>query len=96
MIAASPSDPDGKIHLATSLDGLGKVLQDKGDTAGALANRRRDWPSAKNWPGSILTTDTTEDSWLFLTIMLDYRWLKPATLPPLWRTTGQNSVYLSR
>ena len=41
MIAVSPSDPDGKVHLATSLDGLGTVLQEKGDTAGALENRRR-------------------------------------------------------
>ncbi len=40
LIAASASDPDGKVHLATSLDGLGNVLQDKGDTAGALENRR--------------------------------------------------------
>jgi tetratricopeptide (TPR) repeat protein len=41
LIAAHPSDPEGKIHLATSLDGLGNVLQEKGDTAGALENRRK-------------------------------------------------------
>ncbi len=51
IIAANPSDADssnadsskqeGKIHLAASLDGLGNVLQEKGDTAGALENRRR-------------------------------------------------------
>ena len=40
MIATSTSDPAGKVHLATSLDGLGTVLQDKGDTTGALENRR--------------------------------------------------------
>ena len=40
FIAAHPSDTAAKIHLATSLDGLGNVLQDKGDTAGALDNRR--------------------------------------------------------
>jgi eukaryotic-like serine/threonine-protein kinase len=46
IIAANSSDADsskqeGKIHLASSLDGLGNVLQEKGDTAGALENRRR-------------------------------------------------------
>ena len=41
MIAASPSDPGVRVHLATSLDGLGGVLQEKGDTTGALENRRK-------------------------------------------------------
>src|SRR5262249_26166714 len=41
MIAANPSNQEGKFHLATSLDGLGNVLQEKGDTAGALENRRK-------------------------------------------------------
>ncbi len=41
MIAARPSDQEGRVHLATSLDGLGYVLQEKGDTAAALANRRK-------------------------------------------------------
>jgi len=43
---ADPSDADSskqesKVHLATSLDGLGSVLQETGDTAGALENRRK-------------------------------------------------------
>lgn len=41
MIAANPADREVKIHLATSLDGLGNTLQEKGDTAGALENRSR-------------------------------------------------------
>lgn len=41
MVAANPSDQEGKVHLATSLDGLGNVLLEKGDTAGSLENRRR-------------------------------------------------------
>ncbi len=41
LIAAKPSDPAGKIHLASSLDGLGGVLQEKGNTTGALENRRK-------------------------------------------------------
>ncbi len=40
IVAASPSDPDGKIHLAASVDGLGYVLQQTGDTAEALDNLR--------------------------------------------------------
>ncbi len=40
MIAANPANPEGKVHLATSLDGLGYVLQEIGDTAGAVENRR--------------------------------------------------------
>jgi tetratricopeptide (TPR) repeat protein len=40
IIAAHRSETDGKIHLASSLDGLGGVLQEKGDTAGALESRR--------------------------------------------------------
>lgn len=39
VIAANPSDREVKIHLATSLDGLGNVLQEEWDTAGALENR---------------------------------------------------------
>jgi eukaryotic-like serine/threonine-protein kinase len=41
MVTDNPSGEEGKIHLATSLDGLGNVLQEKGDTAGALENRRK-------------------------------------------------------
>jgi eukaryotic-like serine/threonine-protein kinase len=41
IVAADPSNQDGKIHLASSLDGLGSVLQERGDTAGALENRHR-------------------------------------------------------
>jgi tetratricopeptide (TPR) repeat protein len=41
LLAAHPADADGKIHLAASLDGLGGVLQEKGDTASALETRRR-------------------------------------------------------
>jgi eukaryotic-like serine/threonine-protein kinase len=41
LIAANPTDREGKIHLATSFDGLGNTLQEKGDTAGALENRSR-------------------------------------------------------
>jgi tetratricopeptide (TPR) repeat protein len=41
ILAAYPASTEGKIHLATSLDGLGGVLQEKGDTAGALDSRRR-------------------------------------------------------
>ena len=41
LIAANSSDPRGKVHLATSLDGLGGILQLEGDTAGALENRRK-------------------------------------------------------
>src|SRR6185369_8511333 len=41
MLAASPSDPEARVHLATSLDGLGSVLQEQGDAAGALENRRK-------------------------------------------------------
>ena len=40
-LTADPADAEGKVHLATSLDGLGGVLQEKGETAGALENRRR-------------------------------------------------------
>jgi serine/threonine protein kinase len=38
IVAASPSDPEGKVHLAASLDGLGYVLQQNGDSEGALEN----------------------------------------------------------
>ena len=41
MIAVNPSALEGKIHLASSLDGLGNVLQEQGDTAGALESRRK-------------------------------------------------------
>ena len=41
IVAVNPSDQEGKFHLATSLDGLGNVLQEKGDTAGALENRSK-------------------------------------------------------
>jgi hypothetical protein len=41
LLAAHPADSEGKIHLAASLDGLGGVLQEQGDTAGALDTRRR-------------------------------------------------------
>ena len=40
-LTANASDAEGKVNLATSLDGLGGVLQEMGDTAGALVNRRR-------------------------------------------------------
>ncbi|HSS95455.1 MAG TPA: serine/threonine-protein kinase [Terriglobales bacterium] len=41
MIDARPSEQEGKVHLATSFDGLGYVLQEKGDTENALENRRK-------------------------------------------------------
>jgi len=41
LLASHPGDTEGKIQLAASLDGLGGVLQEKGDTASALDTRRR-------------------------------------------------------
>jgi eukaryotic-like serine/threonine-protein kinase len=41
LIAADALDREAKFHLATSLDGLGYVLQERGDTAGALENRQK-------------------------------------------------------
>jgi len=96
IIATSTSRSGGKVHLATSLDGLGTVLQDKGDTTGALENRRGGLAIREELASSILTMHITADSWPFLTTTSGYLSWKLATLLPLWRTTEQNSIYLNR
>jgi len=98
MIATSTSDPAGKVHLATSLDGLGnRFFRIRGYDRRAREPAAEGWPSAKNWPGSILTMHITADSWPFLTTTSGLS-LVEAGEPcfPLWRTTEQNSIYLNR
>ena len=41
MIHDDPLGTEGKVHLSTSLDGLGNVLQERGDTSAALESRRK-------------------------------------------------------